>query len=112
MHTIIGTGGGAIFDNHTTTASAFVSQSCIVGRLRVILRGSHTFNSDMTVRLSSPSGQTFTLQRRTRRTPFRTHTVPRAVGLPAQGTWNLSIADTVRLDAGRLTAFVIELTCQ
>lgn len=111
-YTIVGTGGGAIFDNHTTTAQAFVPHSCIVGRLRATLRGSHTFHSDMTVRLSSPSGQTFTLQRRNRRNPFRTHSVSRAEGLPAQGTWNLSIADTVRLDAGRLTSFVLELTCR
>jgi subtilisin-like proprotein convertase family protein len=81
--------------------------------MRVRVTGSHTYNSDLTLRLSGPNGQRSTLQSRSRRNPFRTYTVTRGVvGTQAQGRWTLSIADTIPQDFGRFASWGMELNCQ
>lgn len=109
--TVRGGGGGRIFDNHTTTATADVGASCRIGALRVDIDGSHTYHSDLIVRLSSPSGETFTLQNHARRNPFRSHTVTRARGSMTNGRWTLSIEDNVGADTGNLAGFSLDITC-
>jgi hypothetical protein len=109
--TVRGTGGGRIFDNHTTTASANVPQNCRISTLRVDINGNHSFHSDLIVRLRSPAGETYTLQNHARRNPFRTHTVERVRGAMSNGTWTLSIEDNVGADGGALTGFSLDFTC-
>ncbi len=106
-----GVGGGPIFDFHTTTATATVSSPCVIRALRVDLSGNHTFNRDLEVSLRAPDGQSFSLQRHSTRSPFRTHTVSRARGHLAMGVWTLTIADTVGADHGALTSFDMQLDC-
>ena len=106
-----GVGGGAIVDFHTTTASAMVQSPCVIRTLRVDLQGRHTFNRDLEVSLRAPDGTSFSLQRHSTRSPFRTHTVSRARGHLAMGQWVLTIADTVGADSGALTAFDLQLDC-
>lgn len=110
--TVNGRGGGPIFDNHTTTGSAVVDESCVVDRLRVRLEGTHTYFQDLTVTLRDPQGHSYTLQTRSRRNPFRTHVVRRAAGRQARGTWNVSVADTVAQDSGRLNGWRLMMTCR
>jgi len=107
-----GIGGGPIFDYHTTTARAVVSESCLVDRLAVTINGHHSFHSDLIVSLRSPAGSSYTLQRQRQRNPFRTHVVPRAAGRPGTGEWVLSIRDNLGSDSGRLNGFSMELGCR
>lgn len=109
--TVRGHGGGRIFDNHTTTATAEVGGSCRIGALRIDIDGNHTYHSDLIVRLTSPSGETFTLQNHARRNPFRSHTVTRARGSMTNGRWTLAIEDTVGADSGNLAGFTLDITC-
>ncbi|GAB5549727.1 MAG: hypothetical protein SangKO_094870 [Sandaracinaceae bacterium] len=109
---VAGRGGGAIFDRHTTRGAAVVGQSCTIDRLRVRLRGNHTFNRDLRITLTDPQGRTYTLQNSSTRNPFRTYTVRRAAGREARGQWNLAIADTLDQDSGRLTGWNMSLRCR
>lgn len=109
--TIRGTGGGRIYDYHTTTATAEVPTTCRIRELRVDVNGSHTFNSDLEVRLTAGDGTVFTLQNHNRRNPFRTHTVARARGHMSNGHWTLSIEDSVGADSGNLAGFELQFTC-
>lgn len=109
--TVDGRGGGPIYDNHTTTATATVAGICRIGSLRVDINGSHTFNSDLVVRLTAPDGEVFTLQNHNRRNPFRSHTVTRARGHMSAGVWTLAVADTVGADSGNLRGFSLDFTC-
>jgi hypothetical protein len=109
--TVDGRGGGRIYDNHTTTATATVTGVCRIGSLRVDVNGSHTFNSDLVVSLTAPDGERFTLQNHGRRSPFRTHTVARARGHLSGGVWTLAVADTVGADSGNLNGFSLDITC-
>jgi len=95
---VSGRGGGPIWDNHTTTGSARVSESCVIERLRVRLVGNHTYYGDLHIALRDPQGRSYSLARGGRRDPFRTHTVRRAAGRQARGTWRLSIADRLAQD--------------
>lgn len=106
-----GIGGGPIFDYHTTTSTATVVSPCVIRNLRVDLDGRHTFNRDLEVSLRAPDGQSFSLQRHSSRSPFRTHTVTRARGHLAMGVWTLTIADTVGADSGQLNSFDMQLDC-
>jgi hypothetical protein len=106
-----GVGGGPIFDYHTTTATATVTSPCVIRTLRVDLEGRHTFNRDLEVSLRAPDGSSFSLQRHSTRSPFRTHTVSRARGHLAIGTWTLTIADTVGADSGVLSSFDMTIDC-
>ena len=109
--TVHGGGGGAIFDNHTTSARAVVTQPCIIQSLRVNVHGRHSYNSDLVVRINGPNGQSATLQSHRPSNPFRTYTVGRATGTQAQGAWTLSIRDEVRADSGVLSGFTMTLIC-
>lgn len=109
--TFRGTGGGRIFDYHTTTATAVVPAMCRIRDLRIDVSGSHSFNSDLELNLRAPDGTSFSLQRHNRRNPFRTHTVSRARGHMTAGTWTLSIEDSVGADSGNLSGFELQITC-
>lgn len=106
-----GVGGGRIYDYHTTTATASVTSPCVIRTLRVDLGGSHTFNRDLEVTLRAPDGTSFSLQRHSSRSPFRTHTVTRARGHLAMGPWTVAIEDTVGADSGVLSSFDLQLDC-
>lgn len=110
--TLRGSGGGRIYDNHTTTSSIRVSRDCEIDSLSIDLNGSHTFNSDLTVTLRGPDGTTYPIQRRDRRSPFRTHRVRRAHGHRSAGSWTASIADTVRADSGQFTSWSMTVDCR
>lgn len=109
--TIRGSGGGRIYDYHTTTATAEVPTACRIRDLRVDINGNHTFHSDLEVRLTAPDGTTFSLQNHNRRNPFRTHTVTRARGHMSNGRWVLAIEDSVGADSGNLSSFELQFTC-
>jgi len=109
--TVSGTGGGRIYDDHATTATATVPTVCRVNTLRVVVEGRHTYHSDLVVRLAAPDGETFTLQNHTSRNPFRSHSVTRARGHMSVGVWTLSVSDTVGADSGNLDGFSLEFTC-
>ncbi len=109
---VVGTGGGRIRDMRTTTATATVTQACVIKELTVTLNGSHSYMSDLVVRLRAPSGEDFTLQSRRSSNPFRRHVVRRAQGQQAQGEWRVSVRDTVAQDFGRLTGFRMNVECQ
>lgn len=110
--TVTGAGGGAIYDFHTTSAVAVVRQPCIVANVDAVVRGRHTFNSDLTVRLRSPSGESATLQNHSSVSPFRRHSTSSFNGSWGTGTWVLSIEDSVRQDSGVLSGFTLVLTCR
>ncbi|MEC7520788.1 MAG: proprotein convertase P-domain-containing protein [Myxococcota bacterium] len=107
-----GRGGGAIYDHHTTRGAAVVGQSCVIDRLRVRLRGNHTFNRDLRITLTDPQGRSYMLQNNSSRNPFRTYVVRRAAGRQARGQWNLAVADTLGQDSGRLTGWYMSLRCR
>lgn len=106
-----GAGGGPIFDYHTTTSVATVTSPCVIRSLSVNLDGRHTFNRDLEVALRGPDGQSYSLQRHSTRSPFRSFSVPRARGHLAMGPWTLTIADTVGADNGELRSFDMSLDC-
>jgi hypothetical protein len=107
-----GPSGGAIYDMHTTTSVARVSEQCVIADLSVEIDGSHTFPSDLVVSLRSPDGESYTLQSHSSRNPFRRHSVRRAAGRFAAGTWTLSIADTVARDSGQLRGWSLTIRCR
>lgn len=107
-----GQGGGAIFDNHTTTGFAVVDQPCIIDRLRVRLNGRHTYFGDLHINVRDPGGNRYSLARGTQSNPFRTHTVSRAAGRQAQGRWTLAIEDRLRADSGNLNSWSLLIRCR
>ena len=110
--TVQGRGGGPIWDNHTTTGHAVVSESCVVDRLRVRLVGTHTYYGDLHISLRDPDGRTYSLANGGRRNPVRTHTVRRASGRQARGRWTLSVADRLAQDSGVLRSWGMTIRCQ
>ena len=107
-----GRGGGAITDFNTTRATANVPTSCVMGGLSIDIEGNHTYFSDLAVSLEGPDGTRYSIQRRGRANPFRTHTVRRARGHASAGEWVLTIADQVNADSGVLRGFTLTITCQ
>lgn len=110
--TVTGQGGGPIWDNHTTTGHATVSQDCLIDRLRVRLDGTHTYFGDLHISLRDPNGNRYSLASGGRRNPFRTHTVRRASGRQARGRWTLSIADRLPQDSGTLRRWSMSIRCR
>ncbi len=109
---IPGRGGGAIWDNHTTTGFAVVEQPCTIDRLRVRLSGNHTYYGDLHITLRDPQDHSYSLASGGRANPFRTHTVSRAAGRQAQGRWTLAIADRMAQDSGNLRAWSMSIRCR
>ncbi|MFK7991581.1 MAG: proprotein convertase P-domain-containing protein, partial [Sandaracinaceae bacterium] len=107
-----GRGGGPIYDRHTTTGTAVVQENCVIDRLRVRLRGRHSYYGDLHISLRSPAGRSYSLARGGSANPFRTHTVRRASGQQARGRWTLSIADRLAQDSGVLNGWNMEMTCR
>jgi hypothetical protein len=110
--TVRGRGGGPIFDNHTTRGAATVRQDCVIDRLRVRLRGSHTYYGDLHITLTGPDGRTYSLARGGRQNPFRTHVVSRARGRRSQGQWRLAVADRLNADSGNLDGWTLQFLCR
>ena len=104
--------GGRIYDMHTTTSTARVTQECTIGELDVDIDGNHTYFGDLVVSLRGPDGTSYQLQSRGSRNPFRTHSVRRAEGRQAQGAWTVSVADQVQADSGQLRGFTLILRCR
>lgn len=109
---VSGHGGGAIYDHHTTTATAVVDQRCTIDRLRVRLNGHHTYLGDLYVTLRDPNGNRYSLKRGGNSNPFRSHNVSRAAGRQAQGRWTLSIEDRLAQDRGMLRGWSMHLRCR
>jgi subtilisin-like proprotein convertase family protein len=83
-----------------------------MGGLSIDIEGTHTYFTDLAVSLEGPDGTSYSIQRRGRANPFRTHTVRRARGHASAGEWVLSIADQVGQDSGALRGFSMTITCQ
>lgn len=109
---VAGRGGGPIYDNHTTTGTANVTQSCVIDTLRVRLGGQHSYYGDLHITLRDPQGRSYSLARGGRQNPFRTHRVRRASGRQARGTWRLAVADRVAQDSGILRSWSMTMTCR
>jgi hypothetical protein len=109
---IVGTGGGAITDFHTTTATVNVAEDCIVEEASAVLRGNHSYHQDLTVTLRAPTDQSFTLHNQRQGNPFRSHRVRGVEGKNARGEWTLRIRDDVERDTGRLARFALRLECR
>jgi len=107
-----GRGGGPIYDNHTTTGTAAVTQACVIDRLSVTLGGNHSYFGDLHITLTDPQGHSYSLARGGRRNPFRRHQVRRAAGRQARGTWRLSVADRLAQDSGILRSWSMAMTCR
>ncbi|MGE0791142.1 MAG: proprotein convertase P-domain-containing protein [Sandaracinaceae bacterium] len=107
-----GRGGGPIFDNHTTTGQATVSQACLIDTATLRLSGTHSYYGDLYITLRDPSGNSYTIARGGRSNPFRSHRVRRASGRQAQGTWSLAIEDRLAQDSGILRAWSLSFTCR
>ncbi len=110
--TVRGPAGGRIYDNHTTTSTTRVTQSCTIRSLSVSIDGSHTYNSDLVVSVRGPDGTNYPLQSHASRNPFRRHPVRRAAGHPSQGAWTLAVADTVGADSGNLRGWSMSFRCR
>lgn len=110
--TVRGVGGGAIVDNSRVTGTAQVADNCVIGDLAVTLQGAHTYFSDLTITLTGPDGERYSIQRQQRANPFTRHRVRRATGHASGGTWQLVVADTVRADSGQLRGWSLDFTCQ
>ncbi len=110
--TVRGRGGGPIYDNHTTTGTASVTQPCVIDTLRLTLSGTHTFFGDLHITLRDPEGHSYSIARGGRANPFRAHSVRRAAGRQAQGTWRLAIDDRLAQDSGILRAWSMTMTCR
>ncbi len=107
-----GRGGGPIYDNHTTTGTAVVTQGCVIDRLSVTLNGTHSYFQDLHITLRDPDGRSYSIARGGRRNPFRTHRVRRAAGRQARGTWRLAVADRLAQDSGILRSWSMSMTCR
>ena len=112
VFTVRSRGGGPITDFSTARATATVPTGCVMGGLSIDIDGTHTYFSDLAVSLRGPDGTNYSIQRRGRANPFRTHTVRRARGHASAGEWVLTVADQVRADSGSLRGFSMTITCQ
>ena len=107
-----GGGGGTNYDYHTTTGSASVAQDCVIQSLRLQLSGTHSYYGDLHISLRDPGGASYSIARGGRENPFRTHSVRRAAGRQARGTWQLAIEDRLREDSGILRGWSMTITCR
>lgn len=105
-------GGGRIYDNHTTSATARVTDDCEMASARVRIQGRHSYFRDLNVQLRGPHGVRARLQRRSARSPFRSHRVSRVAGKGSAGTWTLTIRDEMNQDSGQLSGFTLDIRCR
>ena len=89
-----------------------MTQSCVIDSLRVQLSGTHTYFGDLYITLRDPEGHSYSIARGGRANPFRTHSVRRAAGRQARGTWRLAIEDRLRQDSGILRSWSMIVTCR
>jgi hypothetical protein len=109
---ITGTGGGAIPDRGSASATATVEEDCVIDSVAVIVGGSHSYNRDLVVRLTPPEGGALTLQNQQTRNPFRTYRPRTLEGRQARGEWTLRINDELDEDSGRLRRFALRIECK
>ncbi|MBL8864472.1 MAG: proprotein convertase P-domain-containing protein, partial [Planctomycetia bacterium] len=127
----------AIRDLSTTTAKLAINQDITIADVNVRFSISHTYDSDLVIRLVGPGGQSATLVNRrggsannfnattiddesatsiaNGAAPFSGTYRPETTlttfdGLNARGTWSLTVQDTARQDTGSLTAFSLIVT--
>ncbi len=127
----------AIRDLTTTTAKLAINQDITIADVNVRFSISHTYDSDLVIRLVGPGGQSATLVNRrggsannfnattiddesatsiaNGAAPFSGTYRPETTlttfdGLNARGTWSLTVQDTARQDTGSLTAFSLIVT--
>jgi len=112
VFTVRSRGGGPITDFSQARATATVPTGCVMGGLSIDIDGSHSYFTDLAVSLEGPDGTNYSIQRRGRANPFRTHTVRRARGHASAGNWVLTVADQVQADSGSLRGFTMTVTCQ
>ncbi len=134
------TAGGlplAIRDNSTTTATLAITQDIIISDVNVRFSISHTYDSDLVIRLVGPGGQSATLVNRrggsannfnattiddeattsiaNGAAPFSGTYRPETTlttfdGRNVKGTWSLVVQDVAAQDVGSLTAFSLIVT--
>jgi serine protease len=127
----------AIRDLTTTTAKLAINQDITISDVNVRFSISHTYDSDLVIRLVGPGGQSSTLVNRrggsannfnattiddeaatsiaNGAAPFAGTYRPETTlttfdGLNARGTWSLTVQDVARQDTGSLTAFSLIVT--
>jgi subtilisin-like proprotein convertase family protein len=127
----------AINDLSTTSTSVTVPTDLVISKLTVTLTLTHTYDSDLVVKLVSPSGRVVTLSNRhggsgdnytgtvfdstasktiaSAAAPFTGTFAPDGTlagftGLDAKGAWTLRVSDVARLDTGSLKAWTLTVT--
>ncbi|WP_165075719.1 proprotein convertase P-domain-containing protein [Paludisphaera rhizosphaerae] len=127
----------AIPDLGSVSSSVAVPADVVVGNLTVTLSLTHTYDSDLVITLTSPSGRVITLSNRnggsgdnytnttfdstastsiTRGSaPFTGTFAPQGSlgvfnGLDAKGTWTLKVSDVAYLDKGTLLSWSLSIT--
>lgn len=127
----------AINDLKTTTSRLTVSDDLRISDLNVTVNITHTYDSDLIITLTSPSGKTVTLFNRrggggdhlagtkfddeagtaiaNGAAPFSGSFRPEAAltafdGLGTKGVWTLKVSDNARRDSGKLTGWTLSAT--
>jgi serine protease len=127
----------AIRDLNTTTAKLSINQDITISDVNVRFSISHTYDSDLVIKLVGPGGQSSTLVNRrggsannfnattiddeatisiaNGSAPFSGTYRPETTlttfdGRNARGTWSLTVQDVARQDTGSLTAFSLIVT--
>lgn len=109
---VTGGAGGRISDNRTTTSRATVEEDCVIASARITVRGNHSYNRDLRVRIDPPEGGTVSLQNQQERNPFRSYTPRSLVGRQARGEWVLKVTDELDEDSGRLRPVALRFECR
>lgn len=108
----------AIKDNKTSRIDVFVGDEKSVKDLRVTVDIEHTWVGDLTLRVTSPSGDKAILQDQVgagQRNLKRTYDAISApeladlIGTAARGRWRLEVRDNSRRDTGEIISFGVEL---
>jgi subtilisin-like proprotein convertase family protein len=99
----------AIKDNTTTTSTIKVDENFDIGEFKVNLDIAHTYQGDLKVTLTSPSGKSAVLHDKTGgsadnvKGEFDLSTA--FAGEKVQGDWKLTVEDTARADEGTLKSW-------
>ncbi len=112
--------GLAITDNATVTSTMNVTQSGIIGSLRVSVNITHTYQGDLTVTLRSPAGTSVVLHNRTGGSTdniigwYPSPLVPAGnlnslLGQNMQGTWTMTVNDGAGGDVGTFVQWCLQV---
>ena len=120
-----GEGNLTVADYATVNSNATVSGCAQVYNATISVNISHTYQGDLTVSLTPPSGQSFLLHNRTGGTTDNivgSYATSGGTIVPAQsllplvgsngnGNWRLTVSDAASGDSGRLNSWSVELEC-